>query len=259
MIRLPESVRCPDCGTEIVSEPGLPGLCPQCLLSLALQQSPATSAQDDGGSDPEALTLDRPTPGRILGERYQIREVLGRGGMGEVFRAFDLKLRVEVALKAVRAEKVESERAREMLRSEVRSAREVLSPNVCRIFDLVAEDGQELVSMEYVDGKTLGQTLRERGPLPLQEAREIASQFLAGLDAIPSPASCTAISSPRMSCSHSPGAWWSWTSGSRRLGPKRAPGRSRALRRTWPRSRRAARRWTRGPTCIRRGWCSRRC
>ena len=97
-------------------------------------------------------TLDRPTPGRVLGERYQIREVLGRGGMGEVFRAFDLKLRVDVALKAVRAERVESERAREMLRSEVRSAREVVSPNVCRIFDLVAEDGQELVSMEYIDG-----------------------------------------------------------------------------------------------------------
>ena len=181
---MPEAVRCPDCGAELVSEPGLPRLCPQCLLSLALQQSPAASPGGDGGSDPEALTVDRPAPGRILGERYQIREVLGRGGMGEVFRAFDLKLRVEVALKAVRAEKVESERAREMLRGEVRSAREVLSPNVCRIFDLVEEDGQELVSMEYVDGETLGETLKQRGPLALQEAREIASQFLPGLEAI---------------------------------------------------------------------------
>ena len=180
----PEAVRCPDCGAELVSEPGLPRLCPQCLLSLALQQSPAASPGGDGGSDPEALTVDRPTPGRILGERYQIRELLGRGGMGEVFRAFDLKLRVDVALKAVRAEKTESERAREMLRQEVRSAREVVSPNVCRIFDLVAEDGQELVSMEYVDGETLGETLKQRGPLSLAEAREIASQFLSGLEAI---------------------------------------------------------------------------
>jgi serine/threonine protein kinase len=71
-----------------------------------------------------------------------------------------------------------------MLRGEVRSAREVLSPNVCRIFDLVEEDGQELVSMEYVDGETLGETLKQRGPLALQEAREIASQFLSGLEAI---------------------------------------------------------------------------
>jgi serine/threonine-protein kinase len=129
-------------------------------------------------------TLARPAPGRILGERYQVREVLGRGGMGEVFRAFDLKLRVEVALKAVRVDRGESDRAREMLRSEVRSAREVVSPNVCRIFDLVVEDGQELVSMEYIDGVTLGETLKTRGPLALPEAREIASQFLAGLEAI---------------------------------------------------------------------------
>jgi hypothetical protein len=46
----------------------------------------------------------------------------------------------------------------------LRSAREVVSPNVCRIFDLVAEDGQELVSMEYIDGLTLGETLKRHGP-----------------------------------------------------------------------------------------------
>ncbi len=57
--------------------------------------------------------------------------------MGEVFRAFDLKLRVDVALKALLAERLSSGRARELLRQEVRSAREVVSPNVCRIFDLV--------------------------------------------------------------------------------------------------------------------------
>ena len=198
MTRLPEAVRCPDCGADLVSELGIAGLCPQCLLSLALQQSPAASPGDDGGSDPEALTVDRPTPGRILGERYQIREVLGRGGMGEVFRAFDLKLRVEVALKAVRAEKVESRQAREMLRGEVRSAREVLSPNVCRIFDLVEEDGQELVSMEYVDGTTLGETLKaararwhSRRPARSHRSSSPVSRRSTRR------ASCTATSSPR--------------------------------------------------------------
>ena len=188
--RLPEAVRCPDCGTDLVSEPGIPGLCPQCLLSLALKESPAASRGDAVGSEtddsaPETVaTLDRLTAGRILGERYQIRELLGRGGMGEVFRAFDLKLRVDVALKAVRAEKLGNQRADEQLRQEVRSAREVVSPNVCRIFDLVAEDGQELVSMEFIDGHTLGEILKQRGPLALSEAREVASQFLSGLEAI---------------------------------------------------------------------------
>jgi serine/threonine protein kinase len=91
---------------------------------------------------------------------------------------------VDVALKAVRAELSSNERAPELLRQEVRSAREVVSPNVRRIYDLAVEDGRELVSMEYIDGTTLAETLRERGPLELREAREIAAQFLSGLEAI---------------------------------------------------------------------------
>ncbi len=66
----------------------------------------------------------------------------------------------------------------------MRAAREVISPNVCRVFDLQELDGQELVSMEYIDGVTLHEILTERSPLPLNEAREIAVQFLAGLEAI---------------------------------------------------------------------------
>jgi WD40 repeat protein len=123
-------------------------------------------------------------PGQILGDRYQILEMLGRGGMGEVWHAFDLKLRVEVALKALRPEFFKSERRLELLRQEVRAAREVMSPNVCRIFDLIEIEGRELVSMEYVDGATLLGVLQERGPLELKEAQDIASQFLAGLEAI---------------------------------------------------------------------------
>ena len=138
----------------------------------------------------EGETLDMPdglgtfASGQVLGERYQILEMLGRGGMGEVWKAFDLKLRVEVALKALRPEFFKSERRLDMLRLEVRAAREVMSPNVCRIFDLEEVDGKELVSMEYVDGATLLAVLHERGPLDLKEAQDIASQFLAGLEAI---------------------------------------------------------------------------
>jgi WD40 repeat protein len=145
---------------------------------------------DDPSTRTEGETLDLPegmqafAVGQVLGERYQILDMLGRGGMGEVWHAFDLKLRVEVALKALRPEYFRSERRLELLRQEVRAAREVMSPNVCRIFDLIEIEGRELVSMEFVDGATLLGVLHERGPLELKEAQDIASQFLAGLEAI---------------------------------------------------------------------------
>jgi WD40 repeat protein len=181
-----DSLRCPACATELPPEPGTEGLCPRCLLSLALPRAPVRAIPGlETEEFPVRETEDgRPAAGQVLGERYQLRELLGRGGMGEVWRAFDLKLRVDVALKAILPEYASNERFLELLRREVRSAREVVSPNVCRIFDLVVEGGQELVSMEYVDGTTLADTLRVRGPLALSEAREVASQLLAGLEAI---------------------------------------------------------------------------
>ena len=148
----PTPAHCPDCGTELSSDRATEGLCPKCLLSLALHDF------EPGPDLADAATLDGPSAGRILGGRYQMRELLGRSGMGEVWRAFDLKLRLDVALKAIRPERAEHERAKELLRQEVRSAREVVSPNVCRIFDLVVEDGEEMVSMELVDGTTLAET-----------------------------------------------------------------------------------------------------
>lgn len=121
---------------------------------------------------------------QVIGGRYEIRSRLGKGGMGEVWHAYDLKLRVDVGLKSLRIDLHNVHDPVEALRREVRSAREVISPNVCRIFDLVVEDGRELISMEYIDGMTLMAMLRHKGPLELRQAQDIAAQFLAGLEAI---------------------------------------------------------------------------
>ena len=66
------AAHCPDCGTELPSDGAIEGLCPQCLLSLALRDSDLDLEERE--------TLDGPSPARILGGRYQMRELLGRGG-----------------------------------------------------------------------------------------------------------------------------------------------------------------------------------
>ena len=175
---------CPDCGGRLSAEHWSRGLCLSCLLDLGLSAGSKASDGERPIAPTRAPAASFLSAGQVLGDRYRIRSLLGSGGMGEVFRAFDLKLRVDVALKAVRPGLIADERARNSLRQEVRAAREVVSPNVCRVFDLVDFADHELVSMEFVDGVTLADVLKERSPLALQEAREIASQFLAGLEAI---------------------------------------------------------------------------
>ena len=178
---------CPACGGPLSTDAASRGLCPGCILELALE-SPSLLLELEEEEAEQAETLALPaqglSPGAVIGGRYRIRTLLGRGGMGEVWRAFDLKLRVDVALKALRSELLADTRALDTLRQEVRSAREVVSPHVCRVFDLVEIEGRELVSMEYIDGITLWDILKARGPLDLTEARDIALQFLAGLEAI---------------------------------------------------------------------------
>ena len=184
-VETPAAPKCPACGSELSRDRASEGLCPACLVELALE-SPSLLAELEGPQEGETLVYAREaySPGQVLGQRYRIRALLGRGGMGEVWRATDLKLRVDVALKALLPQLLESSRALETLRQEVRVAREVVSPNVCRVFDLVELDGQELVSMEYIDGITLLEIMKLRAPFQLSEAREIAAQFLAGLQAI---------------------------------------------------------------------------
>jgi len=134
--------KCPACGSELSRDRSSEGLCPACLVELALE-SPSLLAELEGPDEDETLAYSREaySSGQVLGKRYRIRSLLGRGGMGEVWRASDLKLRVDVALKALRRQLLEDTRALETLRQEVRVAREVVSPNVCRVFDLVELDG----------------------------------------------------------------------------------------------------------------------
>ena len=119
----------------------------------------------------------------MLAERYRIVALAGKGGMGEVYRAEDLKLGQTVALKFLPEELAGDAAALARFHREVRVARQVSHPNVCRVFDIGETGGLAFLSMEYVDGEDLGSLLRRIGRLPQDKAVEIARQMCAGLAA----------------------------------------------------------------------------
>ena len=103
--------------------------------------------------------------------------------MGEVYRATDLKLGQPVALKFLPEAVAQDERALARFHNEVRIARQVSHPNVCRVYDIGEIEGMQFLSMEYVDGEDLGSLLRRIGRVPADKALEIARKLCAGLAA----------------------------------------------------------------------------
>jgi Protein kinase domain len=122
-------------------------------------------------------------PGTVLIDRYRIVALLGRGGMGEVYRAEDLKLGNVVALKFLPTSVESDVTALAAFHAEVRNARQVSHPNVCRVYDIGEVDGKHFLTMEYIDGEDLASLLRRIGRLPADKALETAHQICAGLAA----------------------------------------------------------------------------
>jgi serine/threonine-protein kinase len=119
----------------------------------------------------------------MIAERYRVVSLLGRGGMGEVYSADDLKLGQRVALKFLPTQRGKSQSWRDQFYAEVRMARQVSHPNVCRVYDVGESDGRLFLSMEFVDGEDLASLLRRIGRLPDDKAVEIAQQLCSGLAA----------------------------------------------------------------------------
>lgn len=122
-------------------------------------------------------------PGAIFAHRYEIITLLGRGGMGAVYKAQDLELTRLVALKVIRREWSDNPEFLKRFKQELILARQVTDRNIIRNFDLGESDGTRFISMEYVEGQTLNQILKERGRLEVGEAVEIMEQVTAGLSA----------------------------------------------------------------------------
>ncbi len=154
--------------------------------SPLLPRPPSSSAKPSSRSSAVAeylLSEGRFLPGRLLAGRYRIIALLGKGGMGEVYRADDLTLGQAVAMKFLPDQATSNEGLLERFKNEVRIARRVSHPNVCRVYDVGDVDGATFFTMEYVDGEDLASLLRRIGRLPQDKAVEIARQLCAGLAA----------------------------------------------------------------------------
>jgi hypothetical protein len=171
--------RCPKCLGEVHEAWKV---CPACKARLHQPEAETKTAYLREPASPTSIEEGRFPAGTVLAGRYRVLGLLGKGGMGEVYRAYDLILNQMVALKFL-AEAHMSEGALARFRNEVRIARQVSHPNVCRVYDIGFVEGQHFISMEYVDGEDLASLLRRIGRLPQDKATEFARKICAGLSA----------------------------------------------------------------------------
>ena len=144
---------------------------------------PLTSAPTLAASTPTPTPAAHFPPGAIIAGRYRLVSLLGRGGMGEVYRADDLTLAQPVALKFLPEGVAVSDARLAQFHNELRVARQVSHKNVCRLYDLGDADGRRFLTMEYVDGEDLASALRRFGRMPPDKAVQIARQLCAGVAA----------------------------------------------------------------------------
>ena len=123
-------------------------------------------------------------PGSLLAGRYRIVRELGRGGMGVVYQADDLRLAHPVALKFLPPSLAADNRRLAQFHNEVSVARQISHPNVCRVYDIAEVEGHLFLSMEYVEGEDLSAVLRRRGAIPEKEAIELIREICSGLAAV---------------------------------------------------------------------------
>jgi len=188
-------IKCPSCLNQIPAESRFCNTCGT-EVSAPSQRMTETSSSDQtpspgglSGQTADASTPSHPSldtrfpPGTMFDGRYRVVDILGRGGMGEIYRADDLKLGQPVALKFLPREVEQDPHRLSRFLNEVRVALRVSHPNVCRVYDIGEVDGQHYISMEYVDGEDLASTLRRIGRFPGDRAIEAACQLCAGLAA----------------------------------------------------------------------------
>ena len=119
--------------------------------------------------------------GKIISRRFRVEDVIGRGGMAIVYRAFDLKTHQTVAFKVLREEYEEDPEYKERFKREAEVCRKLGHPNIVNLIDAGDVGGVSYIAMEYVDGQTLKELINQSGSIPQEDAVRYTLQILAAL------------------------------------------------------------------------------
>ena len=173
------ATRCPSCQTE---NSDTANYCNNCATSLheVTPQAGVQALSLAATQTIESRAWDLAT-GALFGGRYQIIELLGRGGMGRVYRALDTKTREEVALKLIRPDIAEDKRTLERFVNEIKLAHKISHRNIGRMYHLGEDKGLHYITMEYVPGEDLKSFIRRSRRLDIATTVTIAKQVCGGL------------------------------------------------------------------------------
>jgi len=153
------------------------------LVEYMISASGAASTAPLRASRPSGQPGNALLPGTVFANRYEVKELLGMGGMGVVYRAFDRELQEPVAIKTLRPEALGGDGvALERFKQEIRLARKITHRNVVRTYDLGEIGGTYYLTMEYVEGTALKQLITARGPLPVAVTLTIGKQLCRALE-----------------------------------------------------------------------------
>ncbi len=133
-----------------------------------------------------------PQPGDLIADRYELQELVGTGGMSSVFRAHDLQLERDVAVKILHQHYAEDPEYLERFRREARAVARLSHPNIVTVIDRGDDDGRQYIVFEHVDGENLKEFVVRSGRLPVRQALELALAVADGLAFAHDAGSCTA-------------------------------------------------------------------
>src|ERR1700682_224726 len=180
------SMDCPQCGSV---NPAGTVSCTKCrtpfetTIAVTAAGARGWSRVMSGHPDVQAASQTSLAPGAVLGERYEVLQLLGEGGMGAVYKVKDQELDRTVALKVIRPEFARNAAVLQRFKRELILARKITHKNVIRIFDLGTADGMKFITMDFIEGRDTAVMLREQEKFTPEIAARMIFQACLGLAA----------------------------------------------------------------------------